>query len=60
MSCGRCRFDALQELSGLYRRLREAKQQVIGLQNEQVAGNSERAQAMAADLASAQEVSCVP
>ena len=77
----------MQELSGLYRRLEKAKQQVQGLQNEQVqflanseamtqsaamttaevvtlkqelANNSERAQAMAADLASAQEVSCVP
>ena len=82
-----CCFDALQELSGVYRRLDEAKQQMVGLQNEQaqlfakceaetqsaamataelvtleqeLADSCGHAQAMAAHLASAQEVSCVP
>ncbi len=86
ISCVNCCFDALQELSGVYRRLDEAKQQIVGLQNEQaqlfakceaktqsaamataevvtlkqeLADSCEHAQAVAADLASAQEVSCV-
>ena len=82
-----CCFDALQELSGVYHRLDEAKQQVAGLQHEQaqlfakceaetqsaamataevvtlkqeLAGSCEHAHAMAAHLASVQEVSCAP
>jgi len=82
----RC-FDALQELSGVYRRLDEAKQQTVSLQDEQaqlfamceaetqsaamataevvtlkqeLAESCEHAQAMAAHLASVQEVSCMP
>ncbi|DBA77011.1 TPA: hypothetical protein ACH3X1_009601 [Trebouxia sp. C0004] len=74
----------VQELSGVYRRLDEAKQQIVGLQNEQaqlfaqseakaqsaamataevvtlkqeLAEKSEHAQALAADLASAEEAS---
>ena len=84
ISCVNCCFDALQELSGVYRRLDEAKQQIVGLQNEQaqlfakceaktqsaamataevvtmkqeLGDSCEHAQAVAADLASAQEVS---
>jgi GR25 family glycosyltransferase involved in LPS biosynthesis len=81
-----CCFDALQELSGMYHCLDEAKQQVAGLQDEQaqlfakseaetqsadmataevvtlkqeLAESCEHARAMAAHLASVQEVSCV-
>ena len=81
-----CCFDALQELSDLYGRLNEAKEQITRCQSDQthclakseaaaqsaavataevialkqeLAEVSARARAMEADLASAQQVSCV-